>query len=125
MSLKINLYNRERYKTFKSEKRCTKCGNQDERTLKGYVECKECASKAIDHATNHVMKLKLEQRCIICGRRDERTLTGKTYCERCAIKAKVKRLKKQGIPNNAIVNWLVNNITYDKRYYITEMIRSN
>ncbi len=37
--------NRDRYNRLKAEHRCTKCGQQDERTLSGRICCAACAEK--------------------------------------------------------------------------------
>lgn len=39
-------YHKQHYELAKKEKRCVKCGWQDQRTKKGYTRCERCADFA-------------------------------------------------------------------------------
>lgn len=74
---------KEIYIMRKNEKCCVSCGKQDERTLKGYVQCECCASRTYEAQNKRRKRLSSEHRCISCGKQDERTLKGHTLCEYC------------------------------------------
>lgn len=84
---------RDLYAKRHGERKCVKCGKQDEWTLRGRSRCAACAAaeKAGDHFREKYHTRKAEHRCTSCGKQDERTLNGMTRCEACSLRDKRSR----------------------------------
>ena len=74
---------------------CTKCGEQDMRTLGGKVFCQKCYDKQFEHraktARERYLWYKSHKMCPRCGKQDAYTLGGRTYCYECAERERVKQ----------------------------------
>ena len=92
---------RELVQIYREQKRCIRCGTQDERTLRGLCRCEKCAEKLADYKSRrkengtgpsngyrdkYRAKCRDEHRCIDCGKQDERTLGGHPNCAVCHAK---------------------------------------
>ena len=97
---------RELVQIYREQKRCIRCGAQDERTLRGLCRCEKCAKKLADYKSRrnksrrkengtdpsngyrdkYREKCREEHRCIDCGKQDERTLSGHPNCTVCQAK---------------------------------------
>ena len=97
---------RELVQIYREQKRCIRCGTQDERTLRGLCRCEKCAEKLADYKSRrnksrrkengtdpsngyrdkYRAKCREEHRCIDCGKQDERTLSGHPNCAVCHAK---------------------------------------
>jgi len=91
----------------RDEKRCTRCGKQDENTLAGRYRCRECTVKArqYEHRTDAQKQaqnantrawrgdLKRHHLCVWCKQEDAYTMTGRALCAECAQK-QAARLRK-------------------------------
>jgi hypothetical protein len=77
---------KRRYERLKAEKRCVRCGAQDERTKAGRTLCKGCYEYDSKKAKLQYKERCKNQCCIQCGAQDSYTLKGHTRCLNCAIK---------------------------------------
>ena len=77
---------KRRYERLKAEKRCVRCGAQDERTKVGRTLCKGCYMYDSKKAKLQYKERCKNQCCIQCGAQDSYTLKGHTRCLNCAIK---------------------------------------
>lgn len=93
-----------RYSRLMSEKRCTQCGKQDDRTLAGRTRCNECNAKTYVPRENRSERQLLNEKrrrqeirqerveaglCRECGKEDYLTLRGSHVCVAC------KRIHKE------------------------------
>jgi len=104
MSEKAAEYLRRMKEQRKAEHKCTNCGNQDERTLKGLTRCQVCADRyrqyylkrrkehpEVFSEANEVSKewrrtLIANHVCVICRGQDAYTLNGRPMCAECTAK---------------------------------------
>jgi len=77
---------KRRYERLKAEKRCVRCGAQDERTKAGRTLCKSCYEYDSKKAKMQRKERRETHCCILCGAQDSNTLKGRAYCFNCAIK---------------------------------------
>lgn len=77
---------KRRYERLKAEKRCVRCGAQDERTEAGRTLCAGCYMYDSKKAKLQYKERCKNQCCIQCGAQDSYTLKGHTRCLNCAIK---------------------------------------
>ena len=77
---------KRRYERLKAEKRCVRCGAQDERTKAGRTLCNGCYM--YDSKRDKLQrKARRETHCCSwCGMQDSNTLKGRAYCFNCAIR---------------------------------------
>ena len=77
---------KRRYERLKAEKRCVRCGAQDDRTKAGRTLCKDCYGYDSKRDKLQRRARRENQCCIWCGAQDSNTLKGRAYCFNCAIK---------------------------------------
>lgn len=83
------------YKRRKENRLCTKCGEQDDRTLSGKVFCQKCRDKLFEcrakNAKERYLWYKSHKMCTQCGKKDAYTLGGRTRCYECAERERVRK----------------------------------
>jgi hypothetical protein len=105
---------RKRVARMKEQHRCTRCGNQDARTLDGKILCAACAEREKEayrrrraenpesfQAQNadkreYMHLLRDLHVCKSCKRQDAFTLNGRAYCAECAAKNAERKRKWRG-----------------------------
>lgn len=93
-----NEYARNRRAYLKSRGRCVRCGQVDDRTAAGRIECRRCAEKRkvwADGANIRKMDRYHERKaaglCPVCGgERDRETVS----CSRCLEKLKAAKIRR-------------------------------
>lgn len=79
----------------KNAKCCTRCGEQDARTLSGKVLCQKCHENLFEYrakaARERYLWYKSHKMCPRCGKQDAYTLGGRTYCYECAERERVRQ----------------------------------
>lgn len=80
-------YSKRLYYKRKENKCCTRCGEQDERTLSGKIFCQKCYDKQFEYRARNAREryewYKSHKMCPHCGKKDAYTLGGRTYCYEC------------------------------------------
>jgi hypothetical protein len=76
---------KRRYERLKAEKRCVRCGAQDERTKAGRTLCKSCYEYDSKNSRLRYRARREAQRCVVCGGQDNNTRKGRAYCFNCAV----------------------------------------
>ena len=84
---------KRRYERLKAEKRCVRCGAQDERTKAGRTLCAGCYGYDSKKGKLQRKARRENHCCIWCGTQDSNTLKGRVYCFNCAIKNAVRAKK--------------------------------
>lgn len=83
------------YNKRKKNRCCTRCGEQDERTLSGKVFCQKCCDKLFERrakaARERYLMYKSHKMCPRCGKQDAYTLGGRTYCYECTERERVRQ----------------------------------
>lgn len=83
------------YRKRKENSCCTRCGEQDARTLSGRTFCKRCYEGTFECRANaykdRYQWYKRHNMCPKCGKQDAYTLGGRTYCYECAEQKRIKQ----------------------------------
>lgn len=83
------------YRKRKENHCCTRCDEQDERTLSGEIFCKQCYEKQFEYRAkvykDRYQWYKGHKMCPRCGKQDAYTLGGRTYCYECAERERVRQ----------------------------------